>query len=443
MKRWSAQEVSLLLRLQAAAWKADAIARQLGRTEIAVRMKLIDLDFSSAQLHKDASSTEPTHMSPPLSPPVDELTGAPFSGIGTSDTTEQLLEARDQQIESRRARQAALEDAQRERMLRIFREVLADSRIEFSVKPHASAQKEHAHSAVLLFGDWHLGKVCNPLETEGRATYNVNHAIARLDYLQREVARLLANGPPIDELVILLCGDIIEGALDHGAEREQTILVGKQFALALSLLSQFIARLAAVVSKVRIHGVSGNHGRLPNQRKMPTVGRESNFDGMIYTALETLFSFQTVNAQSITFDLRDSSRQLIQIKQTWVLLAHGDELRGGEYYVGGIKKEVYNSVLRYAREGRIPDLWVTGDKHVSIALPVANGQFIVNGSFPGEDNYSQKFAPAIPSQTLLWICPHRGKVMQSDIRLDRVPIPTVLPYTLPPLLSSLVTNQLN
>jgi Calcineurin-like phosphoesterase len=442
MKRWTDQESALAQHLHQSGWSAKAIARQLGRTPIAVRMKFLGKNISSARLPKaiftDVPNPPPASVAPP---PISEK--AEFVGPEINEVAEQLLETHEQHLERRRQRQQALDEAQRERMLRLFREVLADCRIQFSVAPPPPAAIEHAHSAVLVFGDWHLGKVCNPLETEGRATYSLKLAIARLDHLQREVARLLSGGPPIDELVILFCGDIVEGALDHGAEREETILLGKQFTLALTLLAQFIARLAAVVPRIRVQGVSGNHGRLPNQRKMPTTGRESNIDAMIYAALQTLFSFPNVDARSVTFDLRESSRQLIRIKETWVLLAHGDELRGGDFYVGGIKKEVYNSVLRYAREGRIPDLWITGDKHVSIALPVANGQFMVNGSFVGEDNYSQKFAPAIPSQTLLWICPERGKVLQADIRLDRVTVPPVLPYDLPPLLQALVTNHLN
>jgi hypothetical protein len=437
LRTWSREEFNQALRLHAAGWSAAEIAQAIGRTESSVRLKFIGAGYSSKilkpQVDQDlAPAPKPEErLEPELSSPPDISVERSYA--------EQLLETRELQVQNRKMRQQALEEAQRERLLRIFEESVRDCRLDLSFTPPAPPPRtSDPHAAVLLLGDIHVGKVCDPAETEGRAYYNPAHTVARLHLLEREAVRLIASGPPVDELYVLLCGDIIEGALDHGAEREETLLISKQFSLAVALLSQFIARMAALVPKVKVSGVCGNHGRWPNQRRMPTTGRESNFDGLVYASLQLLLG--AAGAASVTFDFRESSRQLIKVKDTLVQLSHGDELRGGDYYVAGIKREVYNSVLRYSQGGRIPDLWITGDKHVSLQLPVGNGQFLVNGSFVGEDTYGQRFSPTIASQTLFWVCPQRGKTLQSDIRLDRAIPTSSLPYQLPPPLEALVAS---
>jgi hypothetical protein len=176
---------------------------------------------------------------------------------------------------------------------------------------------------------------------------------------------------------------------------------------------------------------------------MPSVGRESNADHLVYQSLRMIT--QAARCPNIEWDLRESPRQIIQLKGLNIHAAHGDQYRGGDYGVNGAKKEVYNCVLRGMQSGKIPDLWIYADKHNALQMPAAGtAQLICNGSLCGEaGGYGDNFAPVCASQSLIWICPQRGKVMQSDIRLDDA-LPTLpLPYELPAPLAQMVATYAN
>ncbi len=445
--KWTPQEFDRAIRLLSNGWSPAEIAKTLSRTETAVRLKLIKSGFSSRTLEngKVPESEEEPQLIEDVVPSVPEPTIADVQGVSFSpDLAREMLEARDNHVRNRRQRAEAIELAQRERLLEAFREAVQQCRYSFSVTPPSPPvgnTQRSPHSAVLLVSDTHVGKVCTPRETEGRAVYNPAHFVARLALLEQEVVDLLRDGPPIDELVVILLGDIVEGCLDHGAEREESLLLSHQFVLATHLLAQFLMRLAGIVPAMRVYGLGGNHSRWPGQRRPPTTGRESNLDHLVYRGMEMI----TVAAgvQNLRFCLSEASRQTIRIKSTVISALHGDQIRGGEFYTAGIKREVYSSVLRCAPEGDLPDLWVTGDKHVPQSLSVGTGRWVINGAFVGEDGFSQQFAPARASQTLLWICPEKGRFLLAEINLSSANPLNPTPYSLPESLKSLITPYIN
>lgn len=435
LRSWTSEELDRALKLQAAGLTAPEVAKAIGRSESALRLKLFKCGYSSRTRYDAMSDVaEPCPEPLPESAFVDDLEQAHL-----------LLETREQQIAARRQRAEAIERAQRERLLAVFGEVLRDCRLDLRYTPPVPQQKDEAHSALLCFGDSHFGLVSDPLQHEphGRILYNPAVAVARLALLESEVISLLAKGPPLDEMCILFLGDILEGALQHGNEREDTWLVSRQFTLAVSLLAQFLTRLASHVPRVRCFGVSGNHGRLHGQRRMPTVGRESNADHLVYQSLRMIT--QAARCPNIEWDLRESPRQIIELKGVRIHAAHGDQYRGGDYGVNGAKKEVFNCVLRGMQSGKFPDLWIYADEHNALQLPAAGtAQIICNGSLCGDaGGYGENFAPISASQSLIWICPRRGKVMQADIRLDDAVPTTPLPYELPAPLAQMVTTYAN
>lgn len=437
LKQWTDEEFQRALSLLAAGWRAADIARALGRSEAGVRLKLIKAGYSSRSIidlgNEEESSDVVERVLPPS--PVAVVQGV------SDEEARRILEFKDAAAMARRQRAEAVERAQRERLVEVFRQVVSECRFDFSAPPPFSQPKHSdAHAAVLLVSDTHIGKVCSPAETEGRAYYNPAHSVARVGLLEREVLRLLGHGPPVDELFVLFLGDVVDGALEHSAEREETLLVSHQFSLSVSVFSQFLLRLGAAVPTVRAYGVSGNHGRWPGQRRPPSVGRESNLDGLVYRAISAILL--AAKSPNVTFEVSDAPRQTVEVKSTCIAMAHGDEVRGGEFHSSGIKRDVYNNVLRGARDGRIPDLFCIGDKHVAQTLSIGGTQHIVNGSLVAEDAYGMRFAPAIASQTLFWVCSERGKVLSSEIRLDHAVPSEPFPYELPPPVQSLVRSYL-
>ncbi len=214
----------------------------------------------------------------------------------------------------------------------------------------------------------------------------------------------------------------------------------EQFSVASFTLFEALARLSAAVPHVHVYGVCGNHGRWPHQRRMPTENRYSNFDSLVYSALQAMASAAKI--PNLHFHLRTESRQIIEVGRFRIHAQHGDEIRGGDLPLRGIQSEVYNSTLRRTMNGRARiDYWVLGHLHRSATLPLADGNVIVNGSFVGLDSYAMRFAPTSASQTLFWLA-NQGKTLQRDIRLQAAPVPAELPFSIPAHLQPLFDRDL-
>jgi hypothetical protein len=423
---WEDDEVQRALGLLKAGWEPVEIGQTIGRSEAAVRGKFIALGLSSARVPSgEAEELRPTVVV--AEPTLEEAIA--------------YVERRDERMAARQLRQKAVQQVLEDRLIETFQGCIAESFVSIQVEPPLLDRPfAEPCSAVLVLSDLHVGKVVDPRETEHGAKYDPAVFLARLHRLEEEVLHLVSQGPAIEELIVFLLGDIVEGALDHHNEREETLLVSQQFALATRVLAQCLGRLSVLAPQVRVCGVPGNHGRWPGQKRMPTVGRSSNLDTLVYLALEMIT--EKAGLSHVSWELRDASRQLVRIQETLVQIVHGDELRGGEFCVGGLRKEVFNSVLRGAETGKVPDLWVLGDKHVSVNLPMGAGNVLINGSLVGEDVFGQRFAPTVPSQTLFWIGRDRGRFLQSEIRLDAARLPDPLPYDLPAPLRTLVASYL-
>lgn len=487
-RQWTERDVIRLLRMREQKAHTEDIAKMLDRTDGAVRLKLCSLGYSSANVRTAGSGLTSTNGStaPPVAheqghdqvPPA--VSGEARSGQ-TNDTSttapeltdtithvecclpqveadvrddlalgeHNLLAAENRLLRSKNARllqQRSLE----ERWLELFR-----SRLEIfnpptaplpAVEVNTASSETGRASAVLLLSDCHIGQIVSAEETGGFGHYDIRRYCECLSFLEVSVLAALRErsrgGVTTEELVVFLLGDIIHGALEHGAEREQTLLVADQFQLATWTLHQFLSRLAAAVPRVRIYTAVGNHGRFPSQRKMPTVGRFSNFDYLVYAALA--HSLQAGEQASIKFELNPAPRQVVQIQRLRFLAGHGDHLRGGEKQgglpVAAVARDVNVTTQRHAAARQAPvDFFVVGDKHRHGSLPLATGSYIFNGCFPGTDEFSAyNFAPSEPVQILFWIDAHQGKTWQYDVKLRFAPALEELPYRLPPRIRYLV-----
>jgi len=429
-KIWTKSEVGKLLRMLESGHPASVMAKLLGRSEASVRHKILNLGFSSRRVLEADS--------------FDKVETPPFSDEIEVTENEIALRAREEleRTECRRALREVVQDEKlsllEERILQEFRAQLADLPVHIqlpSLPPTVANGKAVCDSAVLVVSDCHIGQAVDPRELDVASAYNPAIFLTRLAHLESSVQEILGDHP-VRELVILLAGDIVHGQLCHSLEDDLTLPIATQVDLALHSLVHLIGRLAALVPKVEIHSVAGNHGRWPGAKKVPTDRRWSNLDTILAQALQALCSAKFNN---VHFDERISSRRIIDVGDFRILLLHGDQLRGGTYAAAGIQKEISRWLLRSVQQGqRPPDLLVAGDKHISAALPVGFADAIINGSFVGEDVFSQNFNPSHPSQTLFFVRPQIGRTETHVIRLDKANVGAPLPYQFKPSLQSIV-----
>jgi hypothetical protein len=296
--------------------------------------------------------------------------------------------------------------------------------------------KSTSQSAMLLFSDTHVGKVVTPAQTLGFGEYNFNVFLARLKYLEESIVSILENHTTmeIDELVIGMLGDMLDGALSHSVEGGQRNTLFSQFYGAGHAIAQFMRNLAAHVPAIRIKTVVGNHTRWQNQHKMPTENRFSNLDMFLYALVEAL----TADIKNISWDLNCQPFSIFEVKGWTFHAAHGDHLRGGDKALGipnhAIGREISTKTQLFAKHDRqAPHYYVCGHLHRAIQLPHALGEVTINGGFPGLDGYSltENFNPVDPTQRFFFVHPKYGKTAEYSLGLKFANLSETRPYNIP------------
>jgi hypothetical protein len=295
----------------------------------------------------------------------------------------------------------------------------------YDARPSTVAKKKGtgaAQSAVLMLTDTHVGLHVTPEQTLGFGGYNFDVFLNRLQFLQDGVTSIMEDHTTtkIDELVLCLGGDMLDGALIHGAEAKQKNTLFNQFYGAGHAIAQFLRNIAPLVPKVRVKCVVGNHPRWQNQHKMPTDNRYSNLDQFLYAYIQAL----TSEIKTVEWSLDQQPFALFDVQGFRFHLSHGDHLKGGDKALGipnhAVGRMVSSTSQLYGKHDLAsPHYYLLGHMHRGIVLPHARGSVLVNGGFPGLDNYGlmSGFSPVDPSQLLFFVHPKFGKTATYDIQL--------------------------
>jgi hypothetical protein len=469
IKVWTKAELAraIALRLEGHKW-ADVAAMihrsesamwvKLGKLNIRIRVKGADeqaVRENLIRLHeKLVEEAEREADAPPaIAASVEQGAGTKAKTMADTSIEEDIQEARSRVVlaeareSTRKYKELLGERALEDRVVDIFRERVQPFnppiRPPDPVLVPVTKVGHRPESAVLVVSDVHVGKIVSATQTNGLAEgYSPRIYCERLHYMEEKALEIIGQTPGgCDELIVLVLGDILEGALSHGAERENTLVIADQFQLAVWTLHQFFCALAFRVPKVDVYTVVGNHGRWPGQKRMPTSYRYSNLDHLVYAALQLSLKVHGLN--NITLHLNDAARQIVDIKGSRFICQHGDTIRGGDKQFGvpihGMTRDVNATLQRFAaNDDRPADYFVMGDKHKSISLPLARGEYIVNGSMVGSDEFSMSFCPAEPMQLLFGVHPTLRKTWSYPIKVAHAPALPACPYHLPEQIRYLV-----
>lgn len=323
-------------------------------------------------------------------------------------------------------------------------QALVAEALEAAPKSYTSAPAIHSRaagrgspqSAVLMFSDTHIGQTITPEQTLGFGGYNFPIFLAQLKHMEGSVLSIVENHQrvPTDELVVAMLGDMLHGALLHGAEAAQRNTLFTQFYAGGHAIAQFLRNVARAFPVVRIQTVVGNHPRWQNQHKMPTTNRYSNLDLFLYSFIQAL----TKDIKNIHWDLNQQPFSIFDVKG-WVFHAsHGDHLRGGDKMLGipnhAFGRQTSTTTQLFVKHGqRCPNYYLTGHLHRGITLPHALGSILVNGGFPGLDGYAlnENFNPVDPSQRFFFVHPKYGKTAEYELSLKFAKVTEKAPYDIP------------
>lgn len=439
---WTAEELALLA---TPGLSNKEIAGRTGRSEAAIRGKRQRLA---------AANSGPSFMAQPGMPSVAEVlevSGKPFppnrgetvrAAAPSSSFDEDKAAVsgefwKRQHSELNRKYQRALrEAAAADRLVEIARELAPKSYSPLPPVCRMSAGAGKPQSAVLFLSDTHVGQVITPEQTQGFGRYDFETFLARLKFYEEAVTSILRDhtNTPLLELVLVMGGDMLHGALNHAAEAAQQHTLFAQWFGAGHAFAQFIRNLAPLVPKVRVVCTVGNHTRWGNQHKMPTDNRYSNLDSFVYEYTRAL----TVDLRSVEWSIDTQPFALFNVQGFRFHLSHGDQLRGGDRALGipnhAVGRMVSSTAQLFGKDGgESPHYYLVGHLHRGIVLPHARGSFIVNGGFPGIDGFglAAGFSPVDPKQVFFLVHPKYGKTATYDIELKFARVETTRPYVIP------------
>jgi len=144
------------------------------------------------------------------------------------------------------------------------------------------------------------------------------------------------------------------------------------------------------------------------------------------------------DVKTLEWTLDAQPYQLFDVQGFEFFCAHGDSLRGGDKTLGIPNHAVGRLVstatqLMNKHNRKAPNYYLVGHLHRDIVLPHATGSVLVNGGFPGVDEFglAEMFTPADPSQKFFLIHPIFGKTATYDIGLKFAEVGAAPPYTTP------------
>ena len=386
MSKWSDTEVAKLKGLVAKDFSDDEISKKLGRTVSAVRTKKCRLELD----------------------------------VQGDNSTEEAIQAEQDRQERRRAAEAereALYDVAGERSLRARLEVLIkDSALRFPPLPAYKSPKQSkkvvTENALQLFSDFHGGELVLSDGVRGINEFNSNVLEKRVRAVVEghlSIKRKLeaGGGWRLPTLTISLNGDLVSGTI-HELERhsDHKSIVDCVY-WAGHLIAKAILELSAEYEKTDIFVTAGNHGRLPDARRVQQKDPTRSWDTIVALFAKTALS----SNPKITFYIPHSYSVMFDIAGWRFLQQHGHDVKSWNsipWY--GINRLISNIGGIEAARGMAPHYYIFGHFHSMTSMPHANGEAFINGSIIGATEFSVNALGKAdrPQQLLLMVHEEHG-----------------------------------
>ena len=274
---------------------------------------------------------------------------------------------------------------------------------------------------VAHLSDVHYGERVDLLEMDGVNAYNKIIAKTRLGRYFGKVVALAVDhwhGPPPDEIVLCLGGDLISGMI-HGELVETNDASTPRAVRDLAeIIAGGIALLRAKVKcPVRVISVPGNHARLTVK---PQSKRRAahNLDLLVADFAEA--ALRGPSAKNVRFFATDSPDAYFSVYGWNFCLTHGDAMGvgGGKGYIGPIAPITKGHRLLFdgaAKTRRRIHYVMTAHYHTTARTPFGWG----NGSVVGYGEYARDLRadPEPAKQNLLVVHRDLGVIQHNELYL--------------------------
>lgn len=216
---------------------------------------------------------------------------------------------------------------------------------------------------------------------------------------------------PVDECVVLLGGDMIEGLFNYPSQPfEIDASLFAQFAGSARLVAEVVRRALATYRKVTVVQEWGNHGRVGDKRA--AVPRSDNVDRMVYELAREIIGTDGKLPDHLTWEDSEEDIHWFAVGNYRALLIHGDEIgRNGAASINTLVKYV-TQLQAGAYDKPFLDVYAGHlHSHRDIELP-NGGSYFQTGSPESDNRYARDSMAATsrPTQRLHFIDPKQGRV---------------------------------
>jgi len=395
-RSWTAEEDAVIDKCLASGMISKGIAPRLqGRTPDAIdgRIRRLALGVKAV---------------PPALPPVPVATPDPVDV-----ERERQVRLRMLREEREALREVASERSLRAELSSLFREIAPAIKPLPIVIPSGNRRADTTTEELILhLSDWHYGEKVDSEGTRGINLYDSQIATDRVGTVINSSLSIIdrmrsGGGWEFPRLAVALNGDLVSGTI-HELERhsDPKNIVWAVYECGL-LLAESLRRLAGSFEVVDVYCTSGNHGRLPDARRMQSKDPTRNWDTVVALLADTALR----DVKNIKFHIPNSYTVSYEVAGMTVLQSHGHDIKswsGIPWY--GISRFLGNyNGLEAARGGRI-GAFLFGHFHSHTNITYPGGEAFVNGSMIGGTEWTINALGKAdrPSQTMFAVHPVHG-----------------------------------
>ncbi len=244
--------------------------------------------------------------------------------------------------------------------------------------------------ALLCWNDWHFEENVRAEGVHGLNSYDISTACRRVwRVVQAAILwkrdREAGGKQVVPHLTVALLGDMLTGTL-HGLERHSSAPNIVRAALACGdLLALALQKLAEEWPEIRVVGVVGNHGRLPDDRKVPTKDPTRSWDYLAYEIARRRLERQ----KNISFFFPEAYGVLFDVAGHQCYGAHGNFLPNSLGIVGyGVRRFTSALAGNLSAAGKPLKYAYFGHWHSSSSAEFAGVEAFICPALVGAQEYS-------------------------------------------------------
>lgn len=354
------------------------VGLHFGKTGAACRMKFREM-LSLPDPFAAPPPPETRLPEPPKPPAPDPVAVA----------EEQAARRRDMLLEQR-----ALKEVAGERSFRAYLEAILRDTIRpwdpVPPRPTPAVEGATVETIVQKISDWHAYEIVSAARTRGFNAYDaatMGRRVRQVVEAHRSIkARMERGGGWVfRKLVLGLNGDFLSGTI-HEVERHSDApnVVMAAYGTGL-VLAQAIRDLAQDYAEVECFCSSGNHGRLPDARRVQQKDPTRSWDTLIY-----LFAREHLRQWGhVKWFIPDSYSVAFEVEGWRFLQTHGHDVKSWNsipFY--GINRMMANLNALEASRGTPIHYALLGHFHTSSSMEAAAAEYFVNGSLIGGTEFS-------------------------------------------------------